>query len=281
MANQVKVSIRIGKRPFKTYERALPESWEEVQGRKNRLKVLKCLLAKDPMIARLRVLRQLLKLPRLVFLSLDEYQVNDILPYIHWVEEKPLPIPLIQSFNHRGTKYFLPKAQFQNGACIEYPMADEFYLDFVQSGNPESLINLVATLCRPKRPEQREVLSSGDIRIPLKSRAEVLERAQRLKKMSPKKMMAVLLYFSGVKAYIHELYAGWIFPTKEEAEEGLEPKEENMFSWWGVYLDIAEAGTFGNYQSVLQTNFHTVCMFLVKKKKEADDQKRKAKNRVK
>ncbi|MEO7174984.1 MAG: hypothetical protein ABI002_04295, partial [Saprospiraceae bacterium] len=89
-------------------------------------------------------------------------------------------------------------------------------------------------------------------------------------------------YFSGVKAYVYNLYKKWLFeaPEEEEEQDPDEAPEEKLpvrksdgpdFGWWGSFLDVAASGVFGDYEKVLHTRFHTICTWLIKKRIEADE----------
>jgi len=83
-----------------------------------------------------------------------------------------------------------------------------------------------------------------------------------------------------MKMLIHKMYGAWIFDNDEEEDEqdetayakasaGKAGKGPN-FGWWGIYLDVAESGVFGALEKVYQTSIHDICIFLVKKRADAN-----------
>ena len=87
--------------------------------------------------------------------------------------------------------------------------------------------------------------------------------------------MSVLLYFVGIKEYIAKNYGQFLFDEDDEDDVNIQSATAHFpnFGWWSAYLQIAESGVFGNYEQVLQTNFHRVIMFLIEKRKEAKRQR--------
>ncbi|MEO7177012.1 MAG: hypothetical protein ABI002_14595 [Saprospiraceae bacterium] len=262
-----------------TYTRDLPESWQDLTP-KSRLRLFRIVCKVQGNLVSMAALNYLLSLPRGMLAMIPSHQLEQMLEVLSWLKVDQDPVPIVDSFEHRGVHYYLPKAKFDNGKAIEYPVADEFFTKFMASGDEQSLLNLVATICRPADPNADET----DIRIPFKNRAEVLVRAKTMRHLSVEKRFLVLLYFSGVKAYVYNLYKKWLFEAPEEdddVDQDLdEAPEEKLpvrktdgpdFGWWGSYLDVASSGVFGDYEKVLHTRFHTICTWLIKKRIEADE----------
>ena len=260
------------RREIETLQRNLPGSWNEIP-EENRLGLLKRLLYSDGYETKIEILYDLLKVPRNYFLAMDEGQILELINCLDFLKIDSITDPIVASFEHRGRKYYLPKAKFQNGTAIEYPIADEFYTKFCKSGADNDLLALCGTLCREAHRNAENAKKRGDIRVPLHSRNEALERAQDLKGLPIEISTSCLLYFSGIKQYINQTYGPWIFHRKDNFEAGEvdfenSDDEENSFGWWGAFFDVAESGVFGNLKSVFQTSFHSICIYLVKKRKE-------------
>ena len=257
----------------KKYSRSLPQSWTELPERE-RLAVFHLLLSDTHIVsAKVKILKKLLRFPLAVFNALTDEQVSDLVDTLDWMQLTPDAAPLIASFEHKGIVYYLPKEKFMNGSALEYPMADDFLSRFGEKGDEATLLLLVATISREAKTDATSIEKTGDVRTPLSSRGEIEARAARLKGLSVEAQTAVLLYFAGVRTYIHRIYAEYLFEQPTENIEGeIEVTSASGsgadFGWWGKYMEVAESQVFGNYDQVLQTNFHTICAYLVKKRKE-------------
>ena len=274
--NEVRITTN-GKGRWKSREftRQLPAGWSDVP-LKLRQPVLKALLLPGHR-GKVEALFLLLKIPKWVFFSLPPVVVADLLKYLKWLNKLTVTEPLLPSFQHRRRTYFMPKAKLENGKAIEYPMADDFYNEYLESGDREKLVMLLATLAREKGVGS----TLSDPRCKLTSREEVVARANRLDDIPDEILQACLMYFAGVKEYIHQIYGAYLFerpvdPDEDEEDEFFKSIEESQpsFGWWGRFLDIAEAGVFGDYPAVLQTNFHTICIYLVQQKVRNDELRR-------
>jgi hypothetical protein len=259
-----------------TVKRNIPECWTDLTAA-DRLRYLRFLITLPRPQALMEITKAILALPRRRFRQLPPEVFVQVTDRIAWMNADATSEPLFTSFEYQGVRYHLPAAKFKNGTCLEYPIADDYYNSFV-NGDNDALLLLTATLCRKAKDKVNDIARSGDIRIEMLSRSEAEANAVRLAGLPIEIQVGVMLYFAGVKQYIFDTYAGWIFKKPDPDEEESETTEQGdgvMFGWWGVYFDIAESGVFGNLQQVYQSNFHTICMYMTKKKKEADDAERR------
>ncbi len=248
--------------------RVLPTSWDEVP-QARLLNCLRLLLALDRDEAMPYVLLELLQVKPVVILLMGHDDQCALYQALSWMSLNPSAVPAVRSFAHRGIAYHLPADNFSNGRAIEYPLADEFYTKFLETNKESDLLKLTATLCREAKTDPAQIEKDSDIRVALNNRAEVESRAKRMSGLPIEYQMAVLLYFSGIKALVHKVYGKVLFDQGEETETEEPKKAGTLFGWWGVYMDLAENIT--NLEKVYQMNFHTICMMLVKKKKDADE----------
>lgn len=271
-------------RKRRTWKRQLPEQWSEVPERRRRMLYRLALQGHKA-----ELLQRLLRLPRWAIDNIPPEQRAALLNAVAWMEPRAdcdhLPWPY---FEHRGRRYYFPKPKGENMTCMEYPLADEYYLRFVQEGDESALLLLVATLCREESNDRERYLAEDDHRVALRSRAEVIERATVLRHLDTELQMAVLLFFAGLKEYVHRVYGQHIFePDEDEEVENVEEVEQvekdeeyeaykkrkqadtgggEGFGWWGALQDVAEAGLFGNMKEVWQASFHEVCMWMVRQR---------------
>jgi hypothetical protein len=262
-------------------QRTLPSCWDEVS-EKDAFYCLRQLSYRPLNLAQLACGIYFLNLPVLLRNLLSTEQSTDLMNAMSWMTLEAGPRPLISNFRHKGQTYHLPATKFSNGAAKEYPIADDYYTRFLE-GDVKCLNYLIGTLARPENRDESISAQLGDKRQPLLSRADAEKRGQLLDSAPLEVKMAILMYFAGVKKYIHETYGEWLFQMPEQPDDEQEDdeveiyKQQNdgvMFGWWGIFMDVAESGVFGTLDQVHQTNFHTICMYLVKKKKEAKDLER-------
>lgn len=232
-----------------------------------RLPSVKILMDYQSTDAKLQLLHLWTNLKTNTIAQIPSEQLTQLTNLLDWFQLSPNDVPFIDFFDWKGVRYYLPTAHFENGKAIEYPIADDFYNNFVETEEKKHLICLVATICRPINHDPQEIITNGDRRINLNSRDEALHRAEALEGLPDEILMAVKLYFEGVKLYVSETYGHWLFPKTEQTDEdtgGLN------FGWWGAYQNAAEANVFGNLEQVYQTRFHTVCVWMIRKKDAAD-----------
>lgn len=272
---------------------SLPESWDDLAQPRRRALWWRWALTLPPAGAARAMVRDCLRrLPRRIRKRLTLLDMAGFSSALAWVKAEPdcLAVP-VASWTVGGTAYHLPKAQGFNVTCLEFALADDFYQRFLDDKSEATLRSLVATLLREGDADPESVLRRGDVRAPLYSLDEVAARAERLKKLPAEAHLATLLYFAGLKAYVHRLYGTWLFDADDDEEEDPthDPSPEGEggdglpnFGWWDVFQATAEIGLFGPVEdfyprpSVYQTPIHTLCQHLVRKRVEAERQKKAA-----
>lgn len=247
----------------------LPESWSEIPEhiRFDSVLILSRFRGEE---AQLRLLRLWTGIKKNIILGLTPQHLASILRVLDWVFAKDAK-PYVSTYLHKGVTYYYPSEQFETGTAIEYPIADAYYRDYLEHGNPDDLIKLTATLCRPRKRNEADIIKTGDPREILASRDEAEARAKQLTDLPEEVQMMTFLYFDRIKALIHSTYGDYLFKGSDDEQDG----GGLNFGWWSTYMDIAETGVFGNYEQVLQANFHTLCMFLAKRKSESDAREQK------
>ncbi len=244
---------------------AIPETWSEVEAwDAPRILSWACGL---PESMALSLLLQHYIPPR-YYKRLEGESLMDIIHLLQWFRVGPSAEPYIASFDLEDKTYYMPTPRFMNGQAMEWPLADEFYqgiLDHQDDADRSRhfMLMLAATLYRE--------LDKGK-RNPLLGRADVTDRALLFEQIDDIYLLNALYYFAGCKIDLAQIYGHTIFRTVETDDEG-DSGSEAYFGWWGIYMDIAEAGLFGNLDQVHLTNFHTICMYLSKKYLEAEDRK--------
>ena len=251
----------------KEWRRWLPQSWKDMPHHRRFLFWAVALQLGEGALERICI--KLLKLPRWAWRSMDATDRQALSQSLAWMLPKydctVVPFP---EFKHRGETYYMPKAKFENGCCLEFVLADGYYNKYRETGDEEVLLRLVATLCRPASKDKNALLLLGDNREQVVTKEQVEARMQRLKGLHPAMQVAVLMYFVGVKEYIANTY--WMLfsapPVQENEEEEVQQEETTRgpkFGWWSKFMEVANEGLFGNYDEVLQKRLHLICMHLV------------------
>lgn len=263
-------------RRTRVYNMLLPSGWQEVPEH-IRMRIVRLMAAQENQITgKVLALRVLAKLPESVFRALEPDHISDLLGVLPWLELKPDTTPLFSMFRHKGIAYHFPMDKFANGACIEYPMADDAYMQYVESKDKQHLVLLAAVLCREENPDAPDAAKRSDIRVPLFSKVEAEARAIRLKDIDETLLLTVALYWAGIKQFIYTLYGKHLFVVPDEdADANTSPPPPDPLGWWGRYMDAA-AGDLTKLDSILQLNFHTFCNNEVRTRQRAIQEAQRA-----
>lgn len=248
----------------------MPGTWEDLPPRR-RLPVFRHLLAGNESEA----LRLALNIPRRHWRKFHENDKSALRQKCQWADLKPSAAPHFDTIRHKGLTLHAPGSGFQNCTCLEFPISDEYLQSYLDGGDPEMLLLLFATLWREPEPDGTLALRREDKRVPLHSRAEVAERAKRLKGLPVEYPFAALLYFTGVKEMVSRMFGKWLFQQEEvplpeadgEMPREAPPKPEgDPLGWWGLYMDKA-AGDPTRLQAILHSNFLEFCLMEMRHRK--------------
>lgn len=258
------------------YRRILPASFEEVDEAR-RLPLWKALCSKPGEAGQLAAIRYLLDLPKPVFNRLSDDQAYELLLAMPWLEALPNPTPRFSSFRYKGQTYHLPKTHGLNMVALEYPIADEAFMRWAETGNQASVLLLCGALCREQEENESEVITRGDKRVPLLTQHEAQARAEHFRDLPEEIRTAVIMQFAGIKEFVANSYGKVLFEQPEEGEK-LEQSTTPSLGWWSIYFSLAIDGPFGrDVKLVEQAPFHKVCLYLVdrvrQQKEEAMRQK--------
>ena len=247
------------------YRRELPESWNDVPAAR-RLAWLTWWIT-DPSTAAERITRHCVRLPRRVWSAMAPADRAALVAALEWTEPKPdCQAPPISSFRHRGRTYLFPRPKFENGTCIDFALSDDYYSQFASTGDPVWLMRLCATLCRERKRNRKQALTSGDERVSLRQKEEVEDRVRRLKGLSPVILVAALMYFAGVKQYVSKVYhVLFDKPPEDMPADDTQPDQDSggpKFGWWSVFMGLANHDVQA-YEALLQRRFNLICVFLV------------------
>lgn len=261
------IDLKIDGKPYQ-----LPDSWNELT--ENQLLHLVMYLyadAKNPNV-RMSVFKILLPLKPALLRAIHPEDIFRLQEACRWIWEKPLEQKILQEFKFEGKTYLLPEANFENVCLIEYAMAD-FYTKAFSRPNPDfsSLELLVATLCRPEAPglNMDDPEWNGDQRE--KYNSKIAERrAQAFSRLPMQIKIIVLYYFLSAQKSLQEQYHEIYEHPEEKTKRATGPN----FGWIEAIDNLAEEGTFGDWEKTAYANLHTICFHLRKKYYRRKDQAR-------
>ena len=110
-------------------------------------------------------------------------------------------------------------------------------------------------------------------RRPIADRAEVEDRAATFRRLAPEWQAQALMYWTGVKVAVHDLYGEYLF-KQDDAGGPDYPSTAPHYGWASTLQDVAEAGAFGDLQAVHRANAHEVLQYLARKEGQRRDQQR-------
>lgn len=239
----------------RAYAAQIPQSWGEVPAQHLSRLLHAAYAAADPVGARLKAIRKMSGWPMRLLWQIDPLDLYFIQDTLQWIEhpthEMPFPFLTIGSL-----KYYLPGDGFEEATCLQWALADEYFHAMEKDAN--AVMNLAAVIITHEVTDRKDVAAM----------------AAAMRDTDATYLAALVSYFAGVKTYVHKMYGSYLFKQADEDDQPRGPQ----FGWWGVFLSVAESGTFGTYDQVLQTNFHTLCVYLVQKQQEADEARRRMKN---
>lgn len=291
--NQVSVTVPI-KKGVRSYKCEIPENASELTADDD-LYILQVSSLDSEVNRHLMILHYFMDVPDAVFYSIAPHLFLELMELVQWIEIEPSATHTIPEFVIDGVTYAGPETKFQNGTAWEYVVADEYYNGAMVDKIDDDLYLFMATILRPVLSDA-DADRYGDRRQPLHYNFNKYEIARRAKifevYFSEPKNKAIqlrsILYFEGVKRFVHETFGQYLFKTKQtdtdqtdEDENDDEPQEEYQepsaatFGWWSLFMSVAKDGLFGNLEAVYRTNFIQFCMYMVDKTKEIEAHNRR------
>ena len=231
-------------------------------------------LATDSVAARLAVLRAWC--PRLRTKDvrrLTPDQLWDACTLVSWAWTKELNTSGVREFMHWGRAYALPEPQLADAVAIEYAMAQIYFRQFAHPQRPQAaaLDQLVATLCRPLRPDLAQLRQdpAWDGQAREKYNAKLAEaRALELADAPLGVKIVVLHHFLAAQRFIHRGYKELFKKVEEPAPGGpgkpAPPRISDGTEMLELLADLAERGLYGTYEQVAYTALHTVLFNLAR-----------------
>jgi len=217
---------------------------------------------------RRQIVEELLSLPGEILGRIEISEMYDLIRCIDWMQIDPRDVaPITPWIEHksklnRKTKLYLPGKMFRNVTAMEYAMISDLYDEFKEDQNSDVESRMIAMALRPAGDSDDP---ASDPRIKLLSSDQAKEWLPLIRSL-PDSIRAYMTTLISANIHrIYEQYKDWLFtdPESKEESEGLN------FGWWGVFMDIAQDGVFGDYNGVLYTDIHTICAYQIRKVEEA------------
>ena len=269
------------------YRVHIPGSWIETPAAR-RLQWWKWSVQCPPAQAQELALHDCLRrVPRRLRRRLPAEDVACMIEALRWLPSQPgcvdipLPVATVRRVRFRWSwpfvvvtsmEYHMAKPKGQNVTCSEFAVCDDLYKLVANKNDTAALEMLTAVLYRERDPNEADAAARGDVRVPYRNKDEATRRLATMGTPSAEMQFAALMYFAGLKTYIHRLYGQYIFEDTgdEESDEPTPRQQGPEFGWWGTLQQVAEGGTFGKLAEVYQAYLHEVCVYLVRKRQEAD-----------
>lgn len=249
----------------------IPERWEELPPRRRRK-----WWAWSVSLQRPAALQRMLESigPKVMLRALPPDQLAPLHQAIKWAAAEPqcATVPL-HEVRHGGASLLMPRPNGENMTCFEFAISDHLYEQYLLKQDDKDLHTLTYCLFRERDSDSAAADARSDDRLPLRSEREAARRIERLGPPSLEMQVQALLYFGGLKNYIRATYGSWIFEEPDDDEDDTKEKPESQepnFGWWGIFQSVAEGGAFGDLERVYQTGLHDVCVYLVRKRVEAN-----------
>lgn len=256
--------IQVGKKKIE-----VADSWEKVKP-SAMLKLVPLVFCYEPSWAlKVECLKILLPLEKSIWQKLTPEQVYDMLKVVQWLWEKPMKVSPLTSFKYHGVEYLLPEPRFANCSAIEFAQADYYFRQFCKpTPDMKALNKLIGTLCRPAdtRADQSDPEWKGDPREKYNSK-HCDTRALAFEHLPLAIKVLVLQYTAASFGEVQRQYK-IIFESGGKGKSGAGA----VPVWLACLLEIAEKGTFGDWEKTCFTPIHTILLYLKAKKEASHDQ---------
>lgn len=217
---------------------------------------------------RRQIVVELLSLPSQILRMIGTGEMYDLIRCIDWMQIDPrYTKPVAPWIDHRSkfnrvTRLYLPGDDFKNVTGGEYAMLSDLYEEFKEDADSDVESRMIALTLRPAGDTDDP---ASDPRVRLKSSDQARAWLPIIRALPDSVRAYMTTLISANIAEVYDRYKDWLFTSSSSEDEssGLN------FGWWGLFMDVAQDGVFGNFDQVLATPMHTICMHQVRKVDEA------------
>lgn len=174
----------------------------------------------------------------------------------------------VKSFAPAWKRFYGPEDGFQNVKFGEYVTALRIFLEFSANPSYELLLQLTATLYRPKKSfhiiRKMHPKYDGDCRVPFNA-FFTDQYVKSLEKAPIGFIFGTYLFFGAMQQYITSAQIPWAGKTIDlsilfdSESKSTEPDHAGL-GMDAVLMSMAEGGSFGNMEQVMQTPFWTIML---------------------
>lgn len=175
---------------------------------------------------------------------------------------------VVKSFKHKGVEYCTMPSNF-DVPILEIVFMDQYY-ELFKAGDSEQLDTLLAVMSRPRTQKDTTAENfDGDFRARF-NEVGLEERAKAFKDLDFTIKMACVLQYLGGKKYIAEEYDLVFQQNRSNEKKGADA----MPQFLRLIYDLAENGTFGDWEKTAYTKIHVILYKLLNEKLAAIDKKK-------
>jgi len=245
----------------------LPARWSEMTDCQIMRIVPQLYMGGDATRQKLTVLRNLTQLPERVWQKLTAEQIADMLAVLSWLWKAPPEFIQSGRFLFKDRLYHLPRQGLDNMCAIELANAEQHLraLCDPEKPDPSALNQLIATICRPEkaRLDINDVEYDGDPRE--KYNADICgRRAVEFRCMSIGMRMMILQWYLAQVRKLQEDYSV-VWPPPRPGRGAKTKSALAAFGLTKVLMDLADAGTFGDWEKVCYSNAKTLLTYLTQR----------------
>ena len=236
-----------------TYSVDVPATWNELSA-EQLIRVAGLLFSeiKDIYRFRIELLRILMGFKWHHLLIIGGERLIDLFPFVKFIEdENTLTRNKIDQLKLKGVRFFGPIGDFSRLRGEEWTEADEAYIEFSQSQDPDALDRFMAILFREKAKGQspKNPGWKGDHRVPF-SDAHIQTRIPYMQRVPMSVKLAVLLWWKGCRREWEEVFER-VFQAKGEGPES--------FGWQETLLKLS-GSEFGDLERTNNTYMYKLML---------------------
>lgn len=231
-------------------EYQVPENWNELSHNQILLCAKIFIRQSEETEMLVSLFRCIIRMGSYRFLTMPPDIMTDCLPLIAWLRDK---ICLTNQLLPVYKKYYGPGKELENLKIKEFALTELFFIQYRNEGSTDALNELIAILYRPAKVQYDMVKNpEGDVREGFNPHVTNYHK-KIISKWPPYVKMAIALYYEGCRNNFIEQYAE-VF----EGDSGT--GELPTYGMWNIMRDIAEKGTYGDFDKVEEQYVDTILM---------------------
>ncbi len=163
--------------------------------------------------------------------------------------------PVLRYVKHGKKKFHLPHYNMKYSTFLEFAMAEEYYMKYLNEQDQEALNNLVTIICRPKKLLIHSLFNDHRKKFDLDKSKHIAEKL----KVSDVEKMGVFLFYTNVRKNLIESYPS-VYKKKGDSNKSVD--FTSHYNWIGAIHSLSDTGNFGDWEGTCNSNMHNVLHFL-------------------